>query len=87
MVHLVLEVVHPGNGAAPVIVHAKPALLLVPPVLLVPQLVLHVMEQLSWMELHVLHLVPLDNGAELLIELARLALRHVSLVPRVPQHA
>ena len=53
MEHHVLQVALLGNGAAQLIGHVRRALLLALPVRPVQLPVLHVMEQLSWMELFV----------------------------------
>ena len=71
---LVLEVALLDNGVVLLIVHVRLALHLVLLVPLVPQLVIHVMAQLSWMEVPALLIVHQVNGVVALIVPVKAAL-------------
>ena len=81
----VLQVALLDNGVALLIEHVRLAMHLVLPARLVPQFVLPVMAQLSWMELLALLIVHQGNGVVLLIVHVSLALHLVLLVRLAPQ--
>ena len=79
----VLQVALLDNGVALLIVHVRLAMHLALPARLVPQFVLPVMAQLSWMELLALLVVHQGNGVAPLIVPAKAALPPVQHVQQV----